>query len=209
MKRRLPGMMTRLIRKRIPPGVTVTGLVLAGGRGARAGGRDKGLLSDHGRPMASRGLDWLAPWCSVLAVSANRHLSRYRLLADLVVADCRPHYPGPLAGVAACLGAVRTHCLLTCPCDATGLPVQVPPRLLRALRVRGRADVAVVRDRRRLQPLVAAWRGTLGPEIEAYLDAGGRSVQGFLATRAVVEVPIRAVLGNRNEIPERPAAGAQ
>ncbi len=193
--------MTRSIRsRRIPPGVAVAGLVLAGGRGRRAGGRDKGLVHRRGRPMAAWGLDWLAPWCTVRVVSANRHLSRYRALADLVVSDRRPDHEGPLAGVAAALGAVRTRCLISCPCDAVGLPDDLPPRLLRALHLSGGADVAVVRDPRRRQPLVAVWRGSLGPAVDAYLKSGGRSVHGFLATLAVVDVEVATVIGNRNEI---------
>ena len=42
-----------------PNRAAITGVVLAGGRGRRMGGEDKGLLPFHGRPLASHALDTL------------------------------------------------------------------------------------------------------------------------------------------------------
>ena len=43
------------------PQISVTGLLLAGGRARRMGGNDKGLLPLNGRPLAAWGLERLAP----------------------------------------------------------------------------------------------------------------------------------------------------
>ena len=185
-------------RRRFPAAVSVAGLVLAGGRGARIGGRDKGLVRFRGKILAARAAGLLAPVCDVVAVSANRHVSRYASWADLVTTDRHGGFLGPLAGIAAGLAAVRTRWLVTCPCDATGVPADVPGRLLRAARSHGGITVAVLRDEARLQPLLMAVRGNARPGIEAYLARGGRSVHGWLSTTSVVEVKIRGFIGNRN-----------
>ena len=178
--------------------VTVAGLVLAGGRGARVGGRDKGLLRDRGQPMAARAAALLAGVCDEVVISANRNLSRYAILGDAVVSDGRGDHLGPLAGIAAGLAVAKARFVLTCPCDATGVPANVPERLLRALRLDGRADVAVLRDEERRQPLLMALRGSLRESIECYLARGNRSAHGWLDTVKVVEVRIRSAIGNRN-----------
>lgn len=221
--RRGPGRagLVRVRWRRRRRAVDVAGLVLAGGRGTRVGGRDKGLLRRHGRPMAKQAAQLLAPACRIVAVSANRHLSRYARWADVVVADdpvgaaCGrdllnreiaatgrshpdPGFLGPLAGVAAALAVVRCRVLLVCPCDVEDLPADVPARLLRALRRDGRADVAVVRDPVRRQPLLMALRAKQRGALERYLAAGGRSAHGWLDGLRVVEVRVPRPIGNRN-----------
>lgn len=55
----------------------ITGLVLAGGRGARMGGIDKGLVPYAGEPLALHVLRRLQAQTRSTAISANRHLARY------------------------------------------------------------------------------------------------------------------------------------
>ena len=53
----------------------VTGLILAGGRGQRLGGVDKGLQPWRGRPLVDHALARLAPQVSEVMISANRNAS--------------------------------------------------------------------------------------------------------------------------------------
>lgn len=176
-------------------------VVLAGGRGRRYGGRDKGLVRYRGRALAERTATALRPFGHVVAVSANRHQTRYRQFADVVVADRIPGFQGPLAGISAALRATGAPRLLVCPCDVVELPSTLPIRLLRALRLHGAADVAVARDDVRRQHLVAALRARIKPGLDAYLAAGGRSVHGWLDTVNVVEVRVHGRLANHNVSP--------
>jgi molybdopterin-guanine dinucleotide biosynthesis protein A len=52
----------------------VTGLVLAGGRGSRMGGVDKGLQSLEGKPLVQHALSRLSPQVATVMINANRHL---------------------------------------------------------------------------------------------------------------------------------------
>lgn len=58
----------------------ITGCVLAGGRGMRMGGIDKGLQPFLGQPLAAHALDRLAPQVGHLMLNANRHAEAYAQL---------------------------------------------------------------------------------------------------------------------------------
>ncbi len=55
----------------------ITGLILAGGRGSRMGGVDKGLQDHLGVPLALHALRRLAPQVGRLMINANRNLDVY------------------------------------------------------------------------------------------------------------------------------------
>lgn len=171
--------------------------MLAGGRGVRVGGENKGLLRYRGRPLAAQVAERLSGSCQLVIISANRYLSRYAPLADIVVSDGDLRYLGPLAGIRAALRAVPARWMLVCPCDAPEIDPELWPRLLRALLL-GAADVAVVHDGERLQPLLMALRGRLAADVDRYLGSGGRSVHGWLETRRTVTVRVHGRVGNRN-----------
>ncbi len=115
-----------------PPSVAVTGLVLAGGRGRRLGGIDKGLLDVNGRTLVQRAAQRLAGQVGTLRVSANRNLDRYRALGFDPLTDDPYRDAGPLAGLRAGLLTCATPWLLAVPCDMPFLPTDLCERLLRA-----------------------------------------------------------------------------
>ena len=55
----------------------ITGLVLAGGRGQRMGGADKGLQNFNGVPLALHTLLRLQQQVGHMMINANRNLSAY------------------------------------------------------------------------------------------------------------------------------------
>ena len=55
----------------------ITGIILAGGRGARMGGADKGLQNFNGAPLALYTLMRLAPQVGEMMINANRNLAAY------------------------------------------------------------------------------------------------------------------------------------
>lgn len=179
----------------------VTGVVLSGGQGLRMGGRDKGLLKARGQPMVIWAVTQLRPHAALIMISINRHRSRYAQLADRVIVDGIPDHAGPLAGILAGLKAARTPLVVVCPCDVIALPPNVVQRLISALRLHGDANVAVVRDSVRRQPLLAAIRRRVTPQLANYMSAGGRSALGWLDTLRVHDVRISGHLQNQNTIP--------
>jgi molybdenum cofactor guanylyltransferase len=159
----------------------ITGLVLAGGRGERMGGADKGLLDWHGEPLAQRALRRLAAQVGPMLISANRHPERYAAFGAPVVADegSSSGFAGPLAGLLAGLRATRTPLLMAVPCDAPDFPLDLVARLAAALAASG-ADVAVPTvsgdTGPRLQPVFCLMRSTVAGSIEPALAAGHHKV---------------------------------
>ncbi|CAB3643594.1 molybdenum cofactor guanylyltransferase MobA [Paraburkholderia rhynchosiae] len=174
----------------------ITGLLLAGGRGMRMGGADKGLQTLHGEPLAVHVLKRLAPQTGGLLISANRHPETYAALGApfgaLVIADTLPDFPGPLAGLFAGLRASPGEYVLSAPCDTPWLPADLAARLAQALESNG-ADIATVTTSDAdgnvsLHPVFALLRTGLADDLAAFLQAGGRKVRAWYARHKTVEV---------------------
>lgn len=88
------------------PTSDITGLILAGGRGSRMGGVDKGLQVFNGAPMAMHALMRLSPQVGHVLINANRNLAAYESFGVPVVVDAVPDFAGPLAGILAGLRAM-------------------------------------------------------------------------------------------------------
>ena len=181
---------------RQPTREQITGLLLAGGRGTRMGGADKGLQTLHSEPLAEHVLKRLAPQTGALLISANRHADIYAALGApfgaKVVADTLPEFPGPLAGLLAGLRAARTEYLLSAPCDTPWLPVDLAARLAQSLDSNA-ADIATVTTSGAdgnvsLHPVFALLRTDLAEDLAAFLTAGERKVRAWYARHKTVEV---------------------
>jgi molybdenum cofactor guanylyltransferase len=174
----------------------ITGLLLAGGRGMRMGGVDKGLQVLRGDALALHVLRRLAPQTGALLISANRNAPRYAELGApfhaTVIADTLPDFPGPLAGLLAGLRAARPGFMLSAPCDTPALPVDLAARLAGALDAE-HADIATVttsnaQHETSIHPVFALMRTTLADDLAAFLDAGERKVRAWYARHKTVEV---------------------
>lgn len=171
----------------------ITGLVLAGGRGTRMGGLDKGLQHLHGMPLAEHALQRLQRQqggpLGGLMLNANRHLSIYTELAAGYgaqrVSDSVPDYAGPLAGVLAGLEQCPTPYLLTVPCDSPRFPLDLAQRMLHGLQLAGAnpdnpsaAPVAMAAMQEmsalQLQPVFCLVHTSLCEALRTYLLQGGR-----------------------------------
>lgn len=177
----------------------ITGIVLAGGRGTRMGGLDKGLQPLAGAPLAAHVARRLAPQVDALLISANRHRDDYLRLGAAfnarVVEDATDDFPGPLAGLLAGLRATSSELALCAPCDTPNLPADLADRLLSALDA-AQADIAVAATvdaagHASLHPVVALVRTALADDLAAYLDSGDRKVRTWYARHKHVEVPFR------------------
>jgi len=164
----------------------VSGIVLAGGRGRRMGGVDKGLQPYRGRPMVQWAIERLAPQVEEIIVNANQNLDAYARFGHRVVADEIGGYSGPLAGLHAGLKAAAHALVVTVPCDSPFLPQDLVARLRKSL---GDADLAVAKTADQAHPVFLLARKRLLGNLEAFLAAGGRKIDLWYAALRVVEVP--------------------
>lgn len=170
----------------------ITGLILAGGRGSRMGGVDKGLQDYQGRPLAAHALQRLAPQTGGILISANRNAEAYAALGAPVVGDTLPGYEGPLAGFLAGLAHCRTPYLATAPCDCPRFPADLVAQLADAL-VRHDAEIAVAASREdgavQAHPVFCLMKTGLRDSLAAFLRAGERRVSAWTAQHIRVLVP--------------------
>lgn len=153
----------------------VTGGLLAGGRGRRMGGIDKGLAVHEGRELVAHMIERLRPQVAGILVSANRNLDRYRAFGYPVYADERDDFAGPLAGIARLLEACSTGFLVTTPCDTPAFPDNLVQTLCARQQQTG-ADAVVVHDGEQRQFLFALYRRELAASAGVALAAGERAV---------------------------------
>jgi molybdopterin-guanine dinucleotide biosynthesis protein A len=166
----------------------ITGLVLAGGRGSRLGGVDKGLVEWRGRPLVAHAIERLAPQVDRVLISANRNREPYEAFGHPVIADSLADYAGPLAGLQAGLAACTTPLLATVPCDAPGLPFDLVARLLAALEA-DNASVAVAQTQGKFQPTFLLCRRELSAALDAWLAGDNRKVADWLRQMGAIAVP--------------------
>jgi molybdopterin-guanine dinucleotide biosynthesis protein A len=163
----------------------VTGIVLAGGRGSRMGGVDKGLQPLRGRPMVAWVLERIAPQVDEIVVNANQNLDAYAGFGHRVVPDSLGGFAGPLAGLHAGLQAASHPLAVTVPCDSPFLPLDLVLRLKEKL---SNNDLAVAKTGDHPHPVFALVRRSVLPHLERFLASGGRKIDAWYATLAVVEV---------------------
>ncbi len=160
----------------------ITGLILAGGRGTRMGGIDKGLQAYRGRTLAAHALERLGPQVGGLMLSANRNLEKYRAFGVPVWSDEVPDHAGPLAGMLAGLAHCETPLLATVPCDTPNFPLDLVERLTHGL-LSADADIAVAHTRggEQLipQPVFCLMKTSLRPALAAFIDAGELKAGAF------------------------------
>ncbi|NWC65472.1 molybdenum cofactor guanylyltransferase MobA [Cedecea sp. P7760] len=155
----------------------VTGVVLAGGRGSRMGGSDKGLALLNGQPLFQHVLNALKLQVGDVVISANRNLEIYQLSGAPVIQDSMSDYQGPLAGMLAVIEQTESEWLLFCPCDTPNIPEDLASRLWQA---RENAPATWVNDGQRDHPGVALLHRSLCLPLTEYLHSGERRVMQFL-----------------------------
>lgn len=171
--------------------MNITGLILAGGRGSRMGGIDKGLVPLAGKPMVAHVLERLSPQVQRLLINANQNQDTYAAFGAPVWPDAMPDFAGPLAGLQTGLMHCETPYLVTAPCDSPFLPTDLVARLAQALQTQD-ADLAVAVTgegaTRQPHPVFCLAKASLLPHLTAFLEGGGRKVDRWYATLRVAEV---------------------
>ena len=162
----------------------ITGLILAGGRGTRMGGVDKGLQTHFGIPLALHALERLRPQVGALMLNANRNLAAYQAMQVPVWPDELADFPGPLAGMLAGLEHCGTPYLATVPCDTPNFPVDLVPRLAQGLvDIDGGMATAYTREdgELRAQPVFCLMKRSLCESLRSFITGGERKTGLFAA----------------------------
>ncbi|MCM3563193.1 molybdenum cofactor guanylyltransferase MobA [Hydrogenophaga intermedia] len=175
----------------------ITAMVLAGGRGSRMGGADKGLQNFNGTPLALHALMRLqlqeGGLIGDLMLNANRNLAAYEAFGVPVWPDSLSDYAGPLAGFLTGLERAELPYLLTVPCDVPRFPADLVQRLAAAFDDPA-TEIAMVSapeedGQVRPQPVFCLMRVDLLESLTAFTQAGGRKIDRWTEQHRTVLVP--------------------
>ena len=210
------------------PSEDITGLVLAGGRGSRMGGVDKGLQNHLGMPLALHCLLRLQLQVGSAMLNANRNLGAYESMGVPVWPDTQADFAGPLAGMLVGLEHCETPWLVTVPCDTPNFPLDLVERLAAAAQAEG-ADIAMAATREsgqgagpsaganadakadaqgqpevQVQPVFCLLKASLLESLQTFLDSGQRKIDRWTAQHrcATVVFDDSAAFFNANTVEE-------
>jgi molybdenum cofactor guanylyltransferase len=179
----------------------VTGVVIAGGRSTRMGGREKALIELAGAPMIDRVIARMRPQVATLVVNANGDPARFAPFGLPVVPDTVEDLPGPLAGLLAALEWSRRETpdarfVASVAADTPFLPGDLVAHLLAATEAK-RASCAIAASGGSSIPIVGVWSTALAEALAEALRQGVRAVHRFAAAQgsAVVDFPRMQMAG--------------
>jgi molybdopterin-guanine dinucleotide biosynthesis protein A len=162
----------------------VAGVILAGGRNSRMGGRDKAFLRVGGETVFARTLAVLRRCFAEVVVVSNTPEKYADFAVDVVADELRGC--GPLGGLHAGLGRIAAPYAFVTACDMPFLHVEPIRQLVRRL---ADQDAIVPRWNGDIEPLHALYAVRLRERIADAVARGARAMRDFLPNIAVEYVP--------------------
>ncbi|HKB25656.1 MAG TPA: molybdenum cofactor guanylyltransferase [Methylomirabilota bacterium] len=171
----------------------ITGVIQAGGKSTRMGGRPKALLPLGGRRIVERVVAAVAPAVDDLLVVTNTP-ELYAFLGLPMVGDVYPDC-GSLGGIYSGLKQAPGDAAFTVACD---MPFLHPDVVRLVVGRAGAGDVVIPRVGGQWETLHAAYAKSCLPAIEAQLVAGRLKIVEFFARVSVVEIAEAEVARHRD-----------
>jgi len=156
----------------------ITAVILAGGKGRRLEGQDKGLVLYKGKTLIKHVIERLQPQVGSIVINANRNQETYADYGYPIISDEMNDFQGPLAGFASAMKMVETDYIVTLPCDGPSLPLDLISRMLSKLNTFHDVSnhIAVAHDGEWLQPVHALIPVALINSLEEFLANGDRKI---------------------------------
>lgn len=167
--------------------MSISAIILSGGRATRMNGVDKGLVTLQNKPLIQHVIERLKPQADEIFINANREIATYLKFSHRVLQDETDEFLGPLAGFLLGLKHAKHDYVLTVPCDSPLLPLDLVERLLIGL-TETRADIAVASSDKMTHPVFCLIKKSVLPSLIAFLEAGERKVSTWQKSLNYIEV---------------------
>lgn len=158
------------------------GVILAGGRSERMGGREKAMLSLDRQPMIAHVVERLSSQVERIIINANGDPVRFRGFGLPVVEDMIEGFAGPLAGLLAgmdySMRAAGAADIVTVAADTPFFPLDLVVRLT-AARTEADARLALAVSESGTHQTFGLWSMALMGDLAGYLRAGNRKVSDW------------------------------
>jgi molybdenum cofactor guanylyltransferase len=168
----------------------ITAVILAGGKGRRLEGQDKGLVIYKGKALIQHVIERIQSQVGDIVINANRNQETYASYGYPMISDEMGDFQGPLAGFATAMKMVQTDYIVTLPCDGPSLPLDLVSRMLSKLNTLDDVSdaIAVAHDGEWLQPVHALIPIALIDSLEAFLANGDRKIDLWYAKHNLILV---------------------
>ena len=167
--------------------ITISAVILAGGKARRMEGRDKGLQMLKEKPLVQHVIERLQPQITDIAINANRNQADYAKFGFLVFADELPDFQGPLSGMLTALERAETDFVLFTPCDSPFFPQNLLEKFKSAVK-NHRTFIAYACDTEREHPTFCLMSVKLKNKLRDYLASGERRLLQFMCENSGVAV---------------------
>ena len=175
--------------------MTISAIIIAGGRASRMGGIDKGLVLLQQKSLITHVIERLKSQVDEILINANRETETYKAFGYPVLQDANTDfigtyigtYIGPLAGFMLGLQYAKHDYVVTVPCDSPLLPLDLVERLYKGMAA-SRADIAVACSNGNMHPVFCLMKKSVLPSLLAYIESGERKVSVWQKSQQLVEV---------------------
>jgi len=167
--------------------MTISAIILAGGRATRMNGADKGLVLLRNKPLIRHVIERLKPQADEIFINANREITQYQKFNFPVLQDEDNKFIGPLAGFELGLKHAKHDYVLTVPCDSPLLPLDLAERLLKGM-LESRTDIAIASSDGSVHPVFCLCKKSVLPSLTDYLANGEHKVSAWQKSQKYAEV---------------------
>lgn len=167
--------------------MTISAVILAGGKARRMEGRDKGLQLLGEKPLVEHILERLTPQIHNISINANRNQDAYAQWGYPVFSDELPDFQGPLSGMLTALSRAETNFVLFVPCDTPFFPLNLLEKLKSAVK-NHRTLLAYACDEEREHPTFCLMSVSLKDKLRDYLSSGERRLLQFMRENGGISV---------------------
>jgi molybdopterin-guanine dinucleotide biosynthesis protein A len=156
-------------------------LILAGGKGSRMQGADKGLVMFNNKPLIDYIHQIIKNYNTNIFISVNRNLDFYNNYGTVIV-DNLENFKGPLAGISATLNYLKQNptdnkYLLVLPVDVPFLTKNNIDKLIKNIE---NYDINVAFDGKKIHPTIMLLNKNLSQKIDDLLAKNERKLGKFI-----------------------------
>ena len=175
--------------------ITISAVILAGGKARRMGGQDKGLQVLGKQSLIEHVIHRLQPQVHDISINANRSQTEYAQFGFPVFSDELPDFQGPLSGILTALEKTKSDFILFTPCDTPFFPTNLLDKLQSAVENHC-ALIAYACDEEREHPVFCLMSVQLKEKLRHYLASGERRLLQFMKENGGISVKFTKEEGN-------------
>ncbi|MCK8894187.1 molybdenum cofactor guanylyltransferase MobA [Haemophilus influenzae] len=175
--------------------ITISAVILAGGKARRMGGQDKGLQILGKQSLIEHVINRLQPQIHQISINTNRNQTEYAKFGFPVFSDELPDFQGPLSGMLTALEKTKSDFILFTPCDTPFFPMNLLDKLKSAVK-NDRTLIAYACDEEREHPVFCLISVQLKEKLRHYLASGERRLLQFMKENGGISVKFTQEEGN-------------